>query len=95
MTKQRSGEANRERGGESVDWEETVRFLLRPPGLQYMRELSDILDRDPDYLLFHAGSVAIRINELLSRSRSKLPGISEDTVGIIVRAAIQKLRTVR
>ncbi|MEP0823688.1 MAG: hypothetical protein HRF44_12650 [Ignavibacterium sp.] len=94
MIEKRPGEANRERVGESEDWEETVRFLLRPPGLQYIRELKDTLERDPDYLQFHAGSVAVRINELLARSRSGMSGVSENNVEGIVREAIRKSRPV-
>jgi hypothetical protein len=92
MATTRSGEANRvaRRGAEDV--ENIVRHLLRQPGLHYVQELSKTLERDPDYLQFHAGSVAIRINEILSRTRSGVPEVSESTVGKVVREAVARLR---
>ena len=74
--------------------EETIRGLLKPPGLQYLREISKILDQDPDYLQFHSASISVKVNELLSRSTAGDARVSERDVAKIVREAVIRLRSV-
>lgn len=78
----------------SEDLESIIRQLLRPPGLQYIREMSKTLDRDPEYLQFHSASVTIQIEEILSKDNRRYPPITEAMVPKIVREAVVRLRSV-
>ena len=48
----------------SVD--KVVVSLLKPPALGYVRELRRSLDKDPEYLMFHASSVGLNIRRYLA-----------------------------
>jgi len=76
--------------------ERVVLQLLKPPGLQYIREMSKILDQDPDYLQFHSASVTIRVREILSKNNQRIaePAVTEINVPRIVREAVVRLRSV-
>jgi len=74
--------------------EQTIRQLLKPPGLQYLREMSRVLDRDPDYLQFHSASVSVKVNELLSKSSPGGGSVSEHEVAKVIREAVIRLRSV-
>ncbi len=73
--------------------EQIVRQLLRPPGVQYLREVRRILEEDPDYLQFHSASVSAKLNEILARSAAH-EQVSEHNVAKIVREAVIRLRSV-
>ena len=74
--------------GESI-----IRQLLQPSGVRYLKEVSRILEEDPDYLQFHSASVSMKVNELLARASH--PGqVSEHNVAKIVREAVIRLRSV-
>ena len=60
-----------------------------------MREMSRVLDRDPDYLQFHSASISVKVNELLSKSGPGGGGsVSEHEVARIIREAVIRLRSV-
>jgi hypothetical protein len=73
--------------------EKIISQLLHPPGVQYLMEVSRILDKDPDFLQFHSASVSMKVNELLSGSTA-LGRVSEHNVAKIVREAVIRLRSV-
>lgn len=72
--------------------ENIIRQLLKQPGVQYLREVSKVLDKDPDYLQFHSASVSMKVNEILSRMGSQAV-VSDRNVAPILREAIIRLRS--
>ena len=47
--------------------EKAVGALLKSPAVSYIRDLGKMMEQDPNYLAFHDRSVALRIQNLLSR----------------------------
>ena len=73
---------------------ERVMQLLRQPTLAYIRELSRITESDPQYLLFHSGSVVLRVKKLLAQQDVQMGwDISERQVLGTVKEAIVRLRS--
>lgn len=73
--------------------ERVVRQLIQPLGVQYLKEVGKILERDPDYLQFHSASVSMRVNEILSRTGSP-EVVTDRNVASILREAVLRLRSV-
>lgn len=72
--------------------DERVIQLLKPPTLFYIRELSKIIDQDPEYLTFHSGSVSLRVKTLLG-PEDKEWNVPDRQVVSIVKEAIVRLRS--
>ncbi len=73
---------------------EMVIQLLRPPAISYIRELSNIVREDPEYLTYHSASVTLRVKSLLSlQDAGENWGSSDRQVMSIVREAIVQLRS--
>ena len=73
---------------------EKVLQLLRQPTLAYIRELNRITDSDPEYLMFHSGSVALRVKKLLAQQDVQVGwDISERQLIGAVKEAIVRLRS--
>lgn len=51
-----------------ADFETAVESLLRPPPIEYLRELKDQILLDPQYLFFHESSVGLKIQKILALS---------------------------
>lgn len=83
-----TGVMEQDQFGESI-----IRQLLQPSGVRYLKEVSRILEKDPDYLQFHAASVSMKVNQLLAGSASA-GHVSEHNVAKIVREAVVRLRSV-
>jgi hypothetical protein len=47
--------------------EKAVSALLKTPALPYIRELRRTIDKDPGYLAFHEQSVALKVQNFLSK----------------------------
>jgi len=73
--------------------DEKILQLLKPPTLTYIRELSKIVDQDPEYLTFHSGSVALRVKSLLAQHASAGWDLPERQVIRVVKQAIVRLRS--
>jgi hypothetical protein len=73
--------------------ERIIRHLLQPIGVQYLKEVGRILERDPDYLQFHSASVSMRVNEILSQAGSR-EVVTDRNVASILWEAVIRLRSV-
>lgn len=73
--------------------ERIVRQLLQPHGVQYLKEMGRILEKDPDYLQFHSASASMRVNEILSRTGAS-EVVTDRNVAPILREAVIRLRSV-
>jgi len=74
--------------------EEKVLQLLRPPALAYIRELSRITQKDPEYLTYHSASITLRVRTLISHQGSKDPrNVTDHEILGTVRKAIVRLRS--
>ena len=68
--------------------------LLKPPALSYIRELSRIVNEDPEYLAFHSASVTLRVKSLLSLQDVKEDWSDSDRLVMgLVKEAIGRLRS--
>ncbi|HLA69053.1 MAG TPA: hypothetical protein VJN65_05050 [Bacteroidota bacterium] len=73
---------------------EKVIQLLKPPALSYIRELSRIVNEDPEYLTFHSASVTLRVKSLLAlQDAGEDWSDSDRQVMGLIKEAIIRLRS--
>lgn len=77
-----------------INSNEGVMNLLKPPALSYIRELSKVVEQDPEYLFFHSGSISLRLKSLLKGNEIGQTVLSSDRQTIVaVREAIIRLQS--